>query len=356
MRPPAESAGRKQIVQIAVASSAPPGWDDFVLRHPESTSYHRASAVAIGQRAFGLETFYLSAADAEGNLAGVLPLVEQSSLLFGRFLSSVPFFTYGGILARDAQAAAALAAAAGELGQARRAKHVELRHSAPLADLPLADRTDKVSMVLPLPADEAALSKQLGSKLRSQIKRAEREEPTIHWGGPELLADFYQVFAAAMHDLGTPVYPPRFFDVTLDALRGAIDVLVIRVRGRAEAAAILVRHGERIEVPWAACSAAGKRGALNMRMYWEMLKLCVARGARAFDFGRSTVDSGTYRFKAQWGAQPLQLHWYYWLPQGAAIPKLNQSNPKYELASKVWRRLPLWSANLMGPWLVRNLP
>jgi FemAB-related protein (PEP-CTERM system-associated) len=343
-------------VQIAIASSAPPGWDEFVQRHPDSTSYLRADAVAIGQRAFGLGTFYLSATGPDGQIAGILPLVEQSSLLFGRFLSSVPFFTYGGILANDARTGAALAAAAGELGRTRRAKHVELRHSAPQPQLGLADRTDKVSMVLPLPADEVALSKQLGSKLRSQIKRAEREEPTIHWGGAELLPDFYRVFAAAMHDLGTPVYPPRFFEITLDALRGAIDVLVIRVKGRAEAAAIIVRHGERIEVPWAACSPAGKRGALNMRMYWEMLKLSVARGARAFDFGRSTVDSGTYRFKAQWGAQPLQLHWHYWLPAGAAIPKLNQSNPKYELASKAWRRLPLWGANLIGPWLVRSLP
>ena len=342
-------------MQVSVASSAPAGWDEFVGGHPQSTAYHRAAAVEIGRRAFGLKTFYLSATDAAGKLAGVLPLVEQSSLLFGRFLSSVPFFTYGGILAADAPAAAALASAAGALGRERRAKHVELRHSAP-AELPLADRTDKVSMVLPLPADEAALSKQLGSKLRSQIKRAEREQPTIHWGGKELLADFHRVFAQAMHELGTPVYPPRFFDVTLDALGAAADVLVIRVNGRAEAAAVIVRHGDRIEVPWAACSPAGKRGALNMRMYWEMLKLCVARGARAFDFGRSTVDSGTYRFKAQWGAQPLQLHWYYWLPEGAAIPRLNQSNPKYELAAKLWRRLPLWSANIVGPWLVRNLP
>ncbi|HLA71656.1 MAG TPA: FemAB family XrtA/PEP-CTERM system-associated protein [Steroidobacteraceae bacterium] len=343
-------------MRISIASSAPKEWDQFVSRHPQATAYHRAAAVEIGRRAFGLETFYLSATDDAGNLAGVLPLVEQSSLLFGRFLSSVPFFTYGGILANETQIAAALADAAGALGHERRAKHVELRHSAPLPRLPLADRTDKVSMVLQLPADEAALSKQLGSKLRSQIKRAEREEPTIHWGGPELLADFYQVFAHAMHDLGTPVYPRRFFDCTLAALHGAIDVLVIRVKGRAEAAAIVIRHGDRIEVPWAACSRAGKRGALNMRMYWEMLKLCVARGVKSFDFGRSTVDSGTYRFKSQWGAQPLQLHWYYWLPRGADIPRLNQSNPKYELAAKVWRRLPLWSANLMGPWVVRNLP
>jgi serine/alanine adding enzyme len=343
-------------VRISITPAAPPEWDEFVGRHPQATAYHRAAAVEIGRRAFGLETFYLSATDGTGRLTGVLPLVEQSSLLFGRFLSSVPFFTYGGILASDPQAAAALADAAGALGRERGAKHVELRHSAPLPRLTLADRTDKVSMVLPLPADEGALSKQLGSKLRSQIKRAEREEPTIHWGGPELLADFYQVFAPAMHDLGTPVYPRRFFDCTLAAMSGAIDVLVIRVKGKAEAAAMVIRHGERIEVPWAACSPAGKRAALNMRMYWEMLKFSVAGRATAFDFGRSTVDSGTFRFKAQWGAQPLQLHWYYWLPAGAAIPQLNQSNPKYERAAQLWRRLPLWSANLLGPWLVRNLP
>jgi serine/alanine adding enzyme len=343
-------------MRISIAATAPAGWDEFVQAHPEATAWHRSAAVDIGTRAFGLKAFYLSASDDSGALAGVLPLVEQSSLLFGRFLSSVPFFTYGGILARDAEVAARLATRAGELGRERRAKHVELRHSAPLAGLPLAERLDKVSMVLPLPADEAALSKQLGSKLRSQIKRAEREQPTIHWGGAELLPEFYRVFARAMHELGTPVYPPHFFATTLAALGDRADVLIVRMRDRAEAAAILVRHGDRVEVPWAACSPEGKKGSLNMRMYWEMLRLCVARGARAFDFGRSTVDSGTYRFKAQWGAQPLQLHWYYWLPEGADIPRLNQSNPKYELAARLWTRMPLWTANLLGPWLVRKLP
>jgi len=343
-------------MRISVASTAPPGWDDFVGSHPEATAYHRAAAVSIGQRAFGLDTFFLTATDPAGAITGALPLVEQSSVLFGRFLSSVPFFTYGGILARDAQTALALAARAAELGRERRAKHVELRHDAPLAGLPFAERLDKLSLVLTLPADEAALGKQLGSKLRSQIKRAEREQPTIHWGGAELLGDFYQVFARSMHELGTPVYPRRFFDLTLEALGAALDVLVVRVRGRAEAAAMIIRHGDRVEVPWAACSPEGKRGALNMRMYWEILRLCVARGARAFDFGRSTADSGTYRFKMQWGAQPVQLHWYYWLPDGAEMPRLNHSNPKYELAAKVWRRLPLWGANLIGPWVARNLP
>ena len=93
-----------------------------------------------------------------------------------------------------------------------------------------------------------------------------------------------------------------------------------------------------------------------MRMYWEMLREAVRLEAQAFDFGRSTRDSGTYQFKARWGAMPLQLHWHYWLPEGASIPRLNHSNPKYALAASVWRRMPLWCANVLGPHIIRNLP
>jgi hypothetical protein len=164
------------------------------------------------------------------------------------------------------------------------------------------------------------------------------------------------VFAAAMHELGTPVYPRRFFDVVLEALGGLAIVLVVRVQGRAEAAALLVRHGQRIEVPWAAASGAAKRASINMWMYARLLEHSLAEGAAAFDFGRSTVDSGTYRFKAQWGAQARQLHWHYALPPGAAIPQLNHSNPKYARAVELWRRMPLWCANLIGPRIAGKLP
>jgi FemAB-related protein (PEP-CTERM system-associated) len=343
-------------VSIEAAPAAPPDWDSYVEGHAERSAYHRAAAVSIGATAFRLRTTFVSARDQAGRLRGVLPLVEQSSFAFGRFISSVPFFTYGGILADDDNVAQRLSARAVELAGARRAKHLELRHTIPMASLALAERLDKVSMVLELPSTEEALSKQLGSKLRSQIKRAEREQPQVIWGGEELLDDFYAVFAPAMHDLGTPVYSRDFFRVAHAAFAELGSVLVLRAQGAPQAAAIVVRHGSRIEVPWAACSPAGKRGALNMRMYWEMLGFAVRSGASAFDFGRSTLDSGTYKFKAQWGAKPVQLYWHYWLTEGREVPKLNNSNPKYARAAALWRRMPLWCANLLGPQIVRNLP
>jgi FemAB-related protein (PEP-CTERM system-associated) len=343
-------------VRIEASSNAPHGWDAYVERHRLASSYHRAAAVAIGAQAFGLRTTYLSAHDPSGEIRGVLPLVEQSSLLFGRFLVSLPFVTYGGILADDEEASLALAQRAAAEARERRADHLELRHTEPLGATEMAERLDKVSMVLALPDSEQALAKQLGSKLRSQIRRAERERLDIHWGGAECLDDFYRVFAPAMHALGTPVYARRFFDVVYQALAPVTKVLTIRMRGRIHAAAILVRHPRSMEVPWAVASPEAKSLSINMRMYWELLCHSIAAGAQAFDFGRSSVDSGTYRFKAQWGAQPQQLHWHYWLPAGAPVPKLNQSNPKYARAAALWRRMPLWCANLVGPYLVRHLP
>lgn len=343
------------MVRVEETSKAPADWDAYVQRHLLASAYHRAAAVEVGARAFKLRTYFLAARDEGSRLLGVLPLVEQSSLVFGRFLVSVPFFTYGGILADDENVARALASQAAELAQRRKVDHVELRHLRE-SQLNLAERTDKVSMMLDLPSTMDELLKRLGSKLRSQIKKADKDAPEVQWGGAELVPDFYSVFAPSMHSLGTPVYPRRFFDIACAAFGDLASILIVRVQGVVQAAAVVVRHGERIEVPWAAATEAGKRNSINMFMYREMLRYSIERGAKAFDFGRSTVDSGTYRFKAQWGAKPVQLYWHYWLPQGAELPRLNNANPKYALAVQCWQRMPLWAANLLGPMISRSLP
>lgn len=345
----------KTPLEVSVETQAPAGWDAYVGRHTGGTAYHLSAAVQIGRRAFGLDVWFMTVY-AGSRIVGVLPLVEQGSLIFGHFLTSVPFFTYGGILADDEAATRALVERLRDHARTIGVQHVELRHSAPDPRMGLPERTDKVSMVLHLPDSIEELSRRLGSKLRSQIRRSERERPEVLWGHRDLLGDFYRLFAVGMRDLGTPVYPRRFFEEVCDAFGELLSVVVIRVQGEPQAAGILVRHGMSIEVPWAVAGAAAKRGAINMRMYWEMLCYAVERGAHRFDFGRSSIDSGTYRFKAQWGAEPQQLHWHYLLPKGGHIPLLNQTNSKFALASAMWKRLPLWCANAVGPLIVRNLP
>ena len=93
-----------------------------------------------------------------------------------------------------------------------------------------------------------------------------------------------------------------------------------------------------------------------MLMYWEVLKFAISQGVESFDFGRSTIDGGTYRFKRQWGAIPKQLYWHYWLNEGEQLPALNPSNPKYALMISIWKKIPVLLTKYLGPPIVKNLP
>ena len=93
-----------------------------------------------------------------------------------------------------------------------------------------------------------------------------------------------------------------------------------------------------------------------MLLYWTVLESVIEQGYKVFDFGRASKDSGSYRFKRQWGAEEQPLTWHYVLNEGSEIPRINPDNPKYRFAMNVWRRLPVPVANILGPQVVKHLP
>jgi serine/alanine adding enzyme len=326
-----------------------PDWDRFVAAQSPAQPYWFAGWAALPHEIFGHTVRFMEARDSSSELVAVLPVARQKSLLLGDFITSLPFFNYGGVLGDDVAAGQQLMQGAREWAVAAGCAYVEFRDARPWGG-EWTVRTDKVSMILALPATFAELGKQLGSKLRSQVKRADREMPAVRTGSIELLADFYRVFAINMRDLGTPVYPRRFFATILEKFPDACRVLVIYRNAVPHAAALLVFNGTQAEIPWAACTSEGKSWGFNMKLYWESLALAIERGARSFDFGRSTRDSGTFRFKQQWGAQPVQLYWHRWDRDPQSEGRL------MSYAVSVWQRLPLGIANALGPFVSPGLP
>jgi len=330
-------------------------WDDFAATHPGATCYHRYAFRAVFEQGLGNRTAYLLARSAHGSVCGLLPLVHLKSRLFGNYFVSVPYANYGGALGADPDVEARLMERAGEVAAAAGASHVEFRDTRPRDDgLPV--RTDKVEMIMELEADTDALWKRIGSKIRAQVKRPRREGATTRRGGTELLDAFYDVFAVNMRDLGTPVYPRRLFATILEQLGDAAELVVVDVDGEPAAAGLLIHHGTTTEIPSASSLRAFNRLGVNMMLYWECLSAAVERGSGRFDFGRSTPDSGTFRFKKQWGAEPNALYWHYWLADGAELPNLSPANARYALAIRTWTRLPVWLTRVLGPPIVRNLP
>jgi len=343
--------------RVNVLEAPAADWDPFVMGFPEASIYHLSGWTEVAREVFGHRVLFVEARDASGSLMGVLPVIRQRSWLLGNFATSLAFFNYGGALAADPLVAQQLMNRAAAAAQALGCRYLEFRDVKPRAG-EWVQRTDKVTLRLELPDTVEALSKRLGSKLRSQVKRAEREGVQCRTGSTALLDEFYAVFAENMRDLGTPVYPKRFFAAILKRFEPYCQLVVIESRGEPWAAALLVFWRGQAEVPWASCRAKAKPFGANMKLYCELLSQAIARGCTAFDFGRSTVDSGTYRFKQQWGAQPVPLYWYRWERNGSEqeTSSAEERGKAIRWATTIWQRLPLSIANTLGPLVSGALP
>lgn len=328
-------------------------WDAFVKQH-KASAYHHSIWFTLIKHTFDHDTKILVAEDQQGNILGGLPLTFFSSRLFGRFAVSIPFMNYGGVVSNYFDIAQALLQYAQEIRAKHNLSHVEIRTMQPgLADGSL---DKKVSMVLALPTTNQELEKKLGAKLRAQYKKAEAYSPKTKFGKTELLDDFYSVFSRNMRDLGTPVYSKKWFANILGAEKVKATLVVVYMNNQAVSGGFLVGNNEMLEIPWASTIKSANLKNANMWMYRQILTYAIDKGYKYFDFGRSTMGAGTYKFKKQWGAVAYTHHWYYLLPKGESKPELNPDNPKYKLVIFLWQKMPLWLTKLIGPRIVKNLP
>ncbi|KAA5546363.1 FemAB family PEP-CTERM system-associated protein [Roseiconus nitratireducens] len=304
----------------------------------------------LGHRVFFLQAF------AEGKVEGVLPLMLVSGPIFGKFLVGMPYLNTGGVWARSVDAARILIDNACDLADRLDVKYLECRHEVPVDhDRFNFERTDKVHMRLSLPGSDEELDRSFKSKLRSQVKKAGQYDLDVRYGGSEQLDDFYDVFAVNMRDLGTPVFSKRLFAAVLKHFDGDAELCVVRKDDSAIAGAIVVhRHGV-TEVPSASSLREFNRTGANMLMYRHLLARAIERGSQTFDFGRSSEDSGTYKFKAQWGAIPSPAVWQYYVRKGDPNEMRPDAGGKQRLV-QLWQRLPVGLTRIIGPSIVRGIP
>ena len=329
-------------------------WGKYVASNSEGTIDHAWRWQSVFRDVFGHESRYI-AARRDRRVVGVLPLVLFDSRLFGRFVASLPFLNYGGILADDVAARDALVERARQLATAFSASHIELRHvDRQLEQLPF--RQHKLQLRRDLPESSEELWTGVDKKVRNLVRKAQKDGLTAESGGGELVSDFYSVFARNMRDLGTPVYSRRLFEETLRLFPDAARVHVVRLGPRPVAASITLRHGDTVLVPWASSLREFRQHAPNMLLYWQMLDHAVQHGAATFDFGRSSPGSGTHQFKRQWGAAERPLHWEYVLLTRQTAPDQGPHNPTFTRFVEAWKHLPLWMSTRIGPRIVRNIP
>ena len=294
-------------------------------------------------------------------LVGVLPLALTRSPIFGKHLVSLPYVNRAGLLTEDLESGHALVDYAVKLAEQYDVRYLELRHhGGPFDARPFTHcRDEKRRMVLNLPETDELLWSSLKAKVRNQVRKGEQGGLKIQFGGEALAHGFYGVFATNMRDLGTPVYPRKLFKAMLHHLGERCEIALVTTESIPIAGAILVH--DRIsaqaitQVPSASCLRQFNSLSANMWMYHQLLRRAIKMGSTRFDFGRSSKDSGTYRFKKQWGCHPEPTPWQVVLRKGS-LDDARPEDPRNRKRIERWQKLPIWVTKAIGPTIVRGIP
>jgi serine/alanine adding enzyme len=286
-------------------------WDSFVTNTEGGTCYHLSGWKDAFEKTYQYKTYYLFATESEAssnnsnpNIVGILPLVLIKSLLFGRFLVSLPFFDHVGVLTQSKNAEIVLIKKATEIARQESAEFVEFRHHLPILSKDtegnwyggeLVTEQRKLTLHLELPNTADELWKSFKSKLRSQIKKPMKEGLTAKIGGIEEVDNFYNIFAQNMRDLGTPVNSKWLFKNILLEFPQQAKICIVSKDKKPVAAGFVVGFKEKLHIPWASALKNFNHLSPNMLLYWSILEYACNQKYKIFDFGRSTPGVGTHK-------------------------------------------------------------
>ena len=293
-------------------------------------------------------------AERDGAVTGVLPLTLVKTRLFGASLISNAFCVQGGPIAADAASLRALDAAAVRLMEELRVPVLEFRSAADhrsdwttKGDLyasfrkPIDPSVDKNMKAIPR-KQRAMVRKGIQNGLRSEI---DRDADRLH-----------RVYGESVRNLGTPVFPKKYFELLLATFPEQSDIVtIVTSEGKPVASVLNFYFRDEVLPYYGGGTSDARRLAANDFMYWEVMRRACERGCRVFDFGRSKVGTGAYDFKTYWGFEPAPLVYQFRLASGQTVPDLNPLNPKFALFVKLWKKLPLALAARLGPPIVRGL-
>jgi FemAB-related protein (PEP-CTERM system-associated) len=329
-------------------------WDRFVLGQPDGAFFHLTGWKRVIEKTFGYRPRYLYTARGS-QITAVVPLFRITNLVMGRCFVSVPFGVYGGICASDSESHEVLLQHVKQLARDEEADYLELRSRKTGQYAEFHRNSLYVTFTTELSSDPEANRKRLPRDTRYMIRKAEKAGLLVQRGLGQM-NQFYELFAESMHRHGTPVFPRSFFDNLTDEFSGQMDLLIVRAGAKPVAGVVSFVYRDTILPYYAGAGSEAPGLAANNLMYSELMKGAAETGIRWFDFGRSKKGTGSYAFKTQWDMTVEPLDYQVFLVKRKTVPNFSPVNPKFELATRLWRRLPLEMTKRVGPRVVRWFP
>lgn len=326
-------------------------WNALVHSQADGTFFHLCQWRRVIEAAFNHTSYYLLH-EEDGHVTGILPLIHIRSRLFSNALISTPFCVYGGILATNEFAWQALERAAIDLAEKLRVSYLEVRQR----ERPYKNWQSKdlyYTFRKPIGPDPDANFQDVPRKQRAMIRKG------MQAGLQSVVDDdvdrLYPVYSESVRNLGTPVFSRYYLELLKETFNTSCDIVTVLCGNKPVSSVMNFYFRDEVLPYYGGGNAAARNLKANDFMYWEVMRRATEKGVRLFDFGRSKVDTGPYRFKKHWGFEPQPLYYQYHLVRSQSIPDLSPANSKYRHAIAMWRRMPLSLTQWLGPWLARDL-
>lgn len=330
-------------------------WNAFVDRTADGSVFHRTEWKEIIEDTFHYQSYYLLA-ETGNQIVGLLPLFHTKSIIGGNALISSPFAVYGGVLALDETVSMALIAESMKLAERLNVPYAEFRHQTTIAGSALQSSPSLYfTYINPLPENEDEILPGLPREARRMVRKGVKNGLNTKIENDKV-DQFHHLYALSVRKFGTPVFPKKLFALCLQKFKENADILFVYSDDKPIAAVLSFYYKNGVFPYYAGMAPDAKALAPNNLMYFSLMQHAHQRGCRTFDFGRSKSGTGASKFKEHMGFEPISLHYQYVLRNGDQLPNNNPTNPKFQLALNVWKRLPLAVTKIVGPRLVRHFP
>jgi len=307
---------------------------------------------------YGLSVYRL-VAETNGEIVGLLALVHIKHFIFGNYLTTAPFASYGGFAFSSLDVRDALLEKARALGRDLEADYVNVRFDLGESIPPEGWVQHPVYSTYraDLSSDAEAMLAMYNSDHRNHIRKSLKKGFNIKFGHLDLLDDAYEGLARSMHELGSPYHSKDYLRRMAESLGPALEFAVLYggLRGELAGAGVFILQGNVVTNLHANILRKFRSDYAGEFLYWSVIKRYGEKGFAVFDIGRSLIGSGNETFKMKWKPHKQLLAYWYALQPGKRIPELNQKNPKFQVVIWMWKHLPDFMVRRLGPFLIKGL-
>jgi len=160
--------------------------------------------------------------------------------------------------------------------------------------------------------------------------------------------DFYINFSDSMYEHGTPVLSKMLLYNLVDEFQNDILFFNAYDKDRVVSSMCIFIDNDIALSLWAATTREYKKNRAGHFLNWQAVKyLCDEKNIKIFDFGRSPYGSGGFQYKSRFGAIPVKID--------IISSQTIEIYSKYSLASKIWKCLPKYVVNYLGPKVCKYL-